>query len=387
MIFEFVEEEKKETARIKVLGLGGAGGNALNRMLESVLTGVEFISANTDLQALNRSMAPVKVQLGPDLTKGLGAGGNPEVGRQAMEESREAIRQSIQGADMVFITAGMGGGTGTGAAPIAAEIAREEKALTVAVVTKPFDFEGTLRSKQAEAGIAHLKDRVDTLIVIPNQRLLSLVSRETPIPEAFRVVDNVLYQATKAIADLITVPGLINLDFADVRTVMSETGDAIMGTGLAKGDNRAAEAAQAAISCPLLEEISVKGARGVLLNITGGSDLSLLEAKEAAEVIHGSVGQDANIIFGAVVDEGMNGEVRVTVIATGMGPNGKKKPVEHNDDSSRRIDFVTPYPKENLKMPAFRRRGAQQVIVQKGKVNYVTQDNLEIPTFLRIQMD
>lgn len=353
MTFEFADGEREQAAKIRVVGVGGAGGNALNRMVESSLRGVEFLAANTDLQALSRSRASGKIQLGPESTRGLGAGGDPEVGKRAVEESRETIREALRGADMVFVTAGMGGGTGTGAAPIVAEIAREEQALTVAVVTKPFDFEGTRRSKQAEAGIAELKDRVDTLIVIPNQRLLSLVARETPLPESFRMIDSILYQATKGIADLITIPGLINLDFADVRTVMSEMGDALMGTGTGKGENRAVEAAQAAISCPLLEEISVKGAKAVLLNITGGSDLSLLEAKEAAEVVHSATSDDANIIFGAVVDESMDGEIRVTVIATGMGPNGKKK-VLPPEEPSKRIDFFAPYHKENLKMPAFK---------------------------------
>jgi len=384
MVFEFDEVESTNHARIRVIGVGGAGVNAVNRMIESDLRGVEFIATNTDLQVLSLSKAPYKIQIGVNLTRGLGSGGDPEIGRRAIEEDREEITEILKGSDMVFIAAGMGGGTGTGAAPVVAEIAKEEKALVVAVVTKPFDFEGLKRARQAEEGLNALKEKVDTLIVIPNQRLLSLVGKQTPITEAFKLVDDVLFRAAKGISDLVTVPGLVNVDFADVKTVMSEMGDALMGTGIGRGENRAIEAAQEAIHCPLLEEISISGAKGILLNITGGADLTLLEANDAASVVHNAAGSEANIIFGAVVDNGIQGEIRVTVIATGLGGNGSRQGTK---PESKKVDFIT-YKRENLRLPAFKRRGEnQQVIVQKGRVNSVIQDNLEIPTFLRKQMD
>ncbi len=303
-------------AYIKVFGVGGGGGNAVNTMIASGLRGVEFLIANTDLQALETTQADIRLQLGATLTRGLGAGANPEVGRKAAQEDREAITKALEGADMVFITAGMGGGTGTGAAPVIASMAREKHILTVAVVTKPFVFEGRQRMRQAEAGIHELRDHVDTLIVIPNQRLLEVVDKRTPLREAFRVADDVLCQAVQSISDLILVPGLVNLDFADVRTIMTGQGKAIMGTGLASGAERAVLAAQRAIESPLLEA-SVHGAQGVLINITGGMDMSLYEVHEASSAVQLAAHPEAQIIFGAVIDAAMGDALRVTVIATG----------------------------------------------------------------------
>src|SRR5512143_500008 len=302
-------------ACIKVIGMGGGGGNAVNTMIASGLRGVEFVVGNTDAQALTNNLAPVKIQLG----KGLGAGARPDVGRAATEEHAEAIREQLAGADMVFITAGMGGGTGTGGAPVVGRIARELGALSVGVVTKPFAFEGKRRAAQAEEGIKLLKESVDTLIVIPNERLLATVARQTSLLDAFRSADDVLLQAVRGISDLVTVHGLINLDFADVRTIMSEMGMAIMGSGVARGENRAIEAAQRAISSPLLEDMSIRGAKGVLINITGSADLALHEVNDASTLIQEEAHDDANIIFGAVIDEGMGDEIRITVIATGFG--------------------------------------------------------------------
>jgi cell division protein FtsZ len=304
-------------ACIKVIGMGGGGGNAVNTMIASNLRGVDFIVGNTDAQALANNQATVKLQLGQ---KGLGAGAKPEVGRAATEEYADHIREHLHGADMVFITAGMGGGTGTGGAPVVGRIAREVGALSVGVVTKPFDFEGKRRMRQAEDGIAELKDAVDTLIVIPNQRLLATAARNTSMLEAFRRADDILLQAVRGISDLVTVHGLINLDFADVRTIMSEMGMAIMGSGSARGENRAIEAAQKAIQSPLLEDMSIRGAKGVLINITGSADLALHEVNDASTLIQEEAHEDANIIFGAVIDESMGDEIRITVIATGFGP-------------------------------------------------------------------
>jgi cell division protein FtsZ len=305
-------------AVIKVVGVGGGGTNAVNRMIDAGLSGVEFIACNTDAQALQMTDADIKLNIGHNLTKGLGAGANPQVGQGAAAESRDDIKEALKGADMVFVTAGEGGGTGTGAAPVIAEIAKNEiGALTVGVVTRPFGFEGSQRGRQAEEGIQRLREQVDTLIVIPNEKLLGIVERRTTILEAFREADNVLRQGVQGITDLITIPGLINLDFADVRTIMHEAGSALMGIGTAAGENRAAEAAKAAIASPLLEE-SVEGATGILLNITGGHDLGLFEVNEAAEVVNAASDKDSNIIFGAVIDDGMGDEVRVTVIATGF---------------------------------------------------------------------
>ncbi|MBI1815933.1 MAG: cell division protein FtsZ [Deltaproteobacteria bacterium] len=305
-------------ASIKVVGIGGGGGNAVNTMIASGLPGVEFITCNTDMQALRASLAPVKVQLGEQLTKGLGAGANPDIGREAALEDAERMREVLAGADMVFITAGMGGGTGTGGAPVVARIAKELGALTVGVVTKPFQFEGKKRMRQATEGIERLKEAVDTLIAIPNQRLLAVAARNTSLLETFKKADDVLLQAVRGISDLITVHGLINLDFADVRTIMAEMGMAMMGCGVATGETRAVEAAQKAVASPLLEDVSIQGARGVLINITGSPTLSLHEVNEAATLIQEEAHEDANIIFGAVIDETMGDEIRITVIATGF---------------------------------------------------------------------
>ena len=304
-------------ATIKVIGVGGGGNNAVNRMIEHGVQGVEFISVNTDAQALNLSKAEVKMQIGAKLTRGLGAGANPEVGKKAAEESKEQIEAALQGADMVFVTCGMGGGTGTGAAPVVAQIARDLGALTVGVVTRPFSFEGRKRATQATGGIASMKESVDTLIVIPNDRLLEIVDKSTPMLEAFREADNVLRQGVQGISDLIAVPGLINLDFADVKTIMSNKGSALMGIGVAAGENRAAEAAKKAISSPLLET-SIDGAQGVLLNITGGSNLSLYEVQEAADIVATASDQEVNMIFGSVINDNLKDEIVVTVIATGF---------------------------------------------------------------------
>src|ERR687889_742298 len=305
-------------AVIKVVGIGGGGTNAVNRMVDQGLKGVEFLAVNTDAQALQMTDADVKLQIGTQLTRGLGAGADPEVGYGAANESRDEIKEALKGADMVFVTAGEGGGTGTGAAPVIAEIAKHEVgALTVGVVTRPFSFEGAQRSRQSEEGVQRLREQVDTLIVIPNEKLLAVVERRTSILEAFREADNVLRQGVQGITDLITIPGLINLDFADVRTIMHDAGSALMGIGTSTGESRAAEAAKAAILSPLLEE-SVEGATGILLNITGGKDLGLFEVNEAAEIIHSAADSNANIIFGAVIDEGMGDEIRVTLIATGF---------------------------------------------------------------------
>jgi cell division protein FtsZ len=311
------ETSLEALATIKVIGVGGGGNNAVNRMIEHGVQGVEFIAVNTDAQALNLSKAEVKMQIGGKLTRGLGAGANPEVGKKAAEESKEAIEEALRGADMVFVTAGMGGGTGTGAAPVIAQIARDLGALTVGVVTRPFTFEGRKRATQATGGISYMKESVDTLIVIPNDRLLEIVDKSTPMLEAFREADNVLRQGVQGISDLIAVPGLINLDFADVKTIMSNKGSALMGIGVATGESRAAEAAKKAISSPLLET-SIDGAQGVLLNITGGSNLSLYEVQEAADIVASASDQEVNMIFGSVINDNLKDEIVVTVIATGF---------------------------------------------------------------------
>lgn len=316
------DEEAFSGARIKVIGVGGGGSNAVNRMVRSGLGGVEFIVANTDLQALRANAAPVKLQIGSKLTKGLGAGADPNVGRSAALEDTEKILQALDGADMIFVTTGLGGGTGTGAAPVIASLASELGALTVGVVTKPFRFEGKKRQIQAERGLEALRDCVDTIITIPNERLLTIIDRSTPLMDAFCTADDVLRQAIQGISDLILVPGLINLDFADVKTIMSGMGLAMMGTGVAEGEGRAVEAAKRAISSPLLEGASVNGARGVIINVTGGPDLSLLEVSEASTIVQEAADEDANIIFGAVVDPNLTGSVKITVIATGFGPGG-----------------------------------------------------------------
>jgi len=311
-------------AVIKVVGVGGGGTNAVNRMVDAGLTGVEFIAVNTDAQALMMSDADMKLHIGSAATRGLGAGADPAVGQSAAQESRDELKESLKGADMVFVTAGEGGGTGTGAAPIVAELARELGALTVGVVTKPFAFEGRKRSQQSELGIENLRDRVDTLIVIENDRLLQVVEKKTSVVDAFRMADDILRQGVQGITDLITVPGLVNLDFADVRTIMREAGSALMGIGTASGENRAAEAARAAVSSPLLET-TIEGATGILLNITGGPQIGLFEVNEAAEVVTSAADQNANVIFGAVIDDAMGDNVRVTVIATGFGGSRRRR--------------------------------------------------------------
>ena len=339
--------DEQRYAVIKVVGVGGGGNNAVDRMIRSGLKGVEFIAINTDVQALARSEASIKIQIGSALTRGLGAGANPEIGNKAAEESREEIAQALQGADMIFVTAGMGGGTGTGASPVIAQIGKEGGALTVGVVTKPFTFEGGRRSQQAEKGISNLRQQVDTLITIPNDRLLQVVDKRTPFVEAFRMADDVLRQGVQGISDLIAVPGLINLDFADVKTVMCDTGSALMGIGVGRGDSRAAEAARAAINSPLLET-SIEGARGVLLNITGDPNLGLFEVNEAAEIVTQAADPDAQIIFGAVIDDSLQDEVRITVIATGFDQRGPRSSMEDVP--------VKPFSGDEMDIPAFLRR-------------------------------
>ncbi len=345
-------------AVIKVVGTGGGGTNAVNRMIEAGVKGVEFIAVNTDAQALLMSDADYKVHIGVNLTKGLGAGADPDVGFQAAEENRAEIKEALQGADMVFVTAGEGGGTGTGAAPIIAQISKEEiGALTVGVVTRPFAFEGRKRALVAEEGIKRLKEVVDTLIVIPNDRLLQVAEKKTSILDAFRIADDVLRQGTQGITDLITVPGLINLDFADVRTIMQEAGSALMGIGVASGDNRAADAAHAAIASPLLES-TIEGAQGVLLSIAGGSDLGLFEVNEAAEVVAQAAHPEANIIFGAVIDDAMTDQLRVTVIATGFEGRRRQETMEFAQDATGQVEMPSfePMSDDDLDIPAFLRR-------------------------------
>ena len=383
-MFELSDKGLVSTATITVIGIGGAGGNAVNTMISYNLRGVDFIAANTDAQALKASASPVKIQLGAEATKGLGAGSDPDIGRQAALETRETLREHIEGSDMVFITAGLGGGTGTGGAPIVAEIAREIGALTVAVVTKPFQFEGKKRNGQAEAGIAELRKMVDTLIIVPNQRLLSLGGREISLLDAFRKADDILYHAVKGISDLIMVPGLINLDFADVKKIMSQMGLALMGTGTAGGENRAVEAAQKAISSPLLEDNTIQGARGILLNITGGPNMTLHEINEASSMIQAEVHEDANIIFGTVVDESMGDEIRITVIATGF----------ESAESAARTDVASlggfRRTQGNIAVPTFIRNEKPADALPPLKTDTAEDDSrpdLEIPTFLRRQAD
>ena len=350
-------------AVIKVVGVGGGGTNAVNRMVDAGLTGVEFIAVNTDAQALLMCDADVKIHIGSQATRGLGAGADPAVGKAAAQESRDELKESLKGADMVFVTAGEGGGTGTGGAPIIGELAAELSALTVGVVTRPFAFEGRKRAQQAERGIEDLRDVVDTLIVIENDRLLQVVEKRTSIVDAFKLADDVLRQGVQGITDLITIPGLVNLDFADVRTIMRGAGSALMGIGAASGENRATEAAQAAVSSPLLEA-SIEGATGILLNVTGGGDIGLFEVNEAAEVVTGAADQNANVIFGAVIDEGLKDEVRVTVIATGFGP--------HRTRRRRPAEIAEPEQVPGEEPQPVRREGFE-----------VPDDVLEVPSFLR----
>ena len=372
------ETDTDQLATIKVIGVGGGGSNAVNRMIENGLQGVDFIAVNTDAQALHLSKAEKKLQLGGKLTRGLGAGANPDVGKKAAEESREQLEELLGGADMVFITAGMGGGTGTGAAPVIAEIARELGALTVGVVTRPFTFEGRKRMTQAGGGIASLKEKVDTLIVIPNDRLLEIVDKNTPMLEAFREADNVLRQGVQGISDLIAVPGLINLDFADVKTIMSEKGSALMGIGVATGENRAAEAAKKAISSPLLET-SIDGAQGVLMNITGGSNLSLFEVHEAAEIVSTSSDSEVNMIFGSVINENLKDEIVVTVIATGFDDQPADKPAPQRQQPSASTMQRPKSPPSRNETP----HEAPSQPSQKQSRSDDDLDTLDIPTFLR----
>jgi len=383
MIFE-LEESVTQRAKMKVLGVGGGGGNAVNRMIEERLQGVEFISVNTDAQALTASKSDIKVQIGKRLTRGLGAGARPEIGRQAIEENKDEVIASVQGADLVFVTCGMGGGTGTGAAPIVSQVARDIGALTVGIVTKPFLFEGRKRMRQAEMGIAEMRKNVDTMIVVPNERLLAVVGKGIPFQDALKKADEVLLHATQGIASLITSTGIINVDFADVRTIMQNGGAALMGTGVGRGDNRAMEAAQQAISSPLLDNVSIAGATGVLINITGGADLTLGEATQISEIIHDAAGDEAEIIFGAATDPAMQGEVRVTVIATGFdraltGDGGPRLAPANGIltfPASRRPTAPPPVPQPGVQ-PASPRRGSATPEVP----------DMEIPTFIRRQMD
>ena len=389
MAIEF-DERAELNAKLKVIGVGGAGGNAINTMVNASLAGVDFIAINTDAQSLEQNKAQQRIQIGKELTQGLGAGANPDVGRKAVEEDREELKKSLAGADMVFVTAGMGGGTGTGAAPVVAEVAKELGALTVGIVSKPFNFEGLKRQQRADAGISEMRKMVDTLIVIPNQRLFAVVDKSTPLLDAFKVADQVLLHATKGISDLITVPGLINLDFADVRTIMSEMGDALMGTGHAGGEGKATQAAQQAISSPLLEGVSIRGAKGVLVNITGGTDLSLYEVSEATTIIYEEAGEDANVIFGAVVDENLTDEMFITVIATGFEAEGRKgllTPKSEEEQPGNKL----------LDLPTFMRDKKNTADEEsKPKVVFNTDnpvfkdsdvEDLDIPTFLRKQID
>lgn len=383
----FEIEEMNYSAKIKVIGLGGGGSNAVNRMITSRFDGVEFIVANTDLQALQTSIAPAKLQIGTRLTNGLGAGSDPEIGKKAANEDKDKIAKALEGADMVFVTAGLGGGTGTGAAPVVASIAKELGALTVAVVTRPFLFEGRRRTIVAETGLEELRVVVDTLIAIPNQRLLNVVEKQTPLIEAFKIADTVLQQAVQGISDLILVPGLINLDFADVKTIMSGMGLALMGAGVGRGENRAIEAAQKAISSPLLDETSIDGAKGVLINVTGGLNLTLHEVSEAATAIYEAAHEDANIIFGAVIDDGMGEDVRVTVIATGFGEH---RMIE-TPQIGKTIDLKS-YVRSIEKPASWRRRAAEsnQIKVEEvaSEINkYPDFDELDVPAFLRRQVD
>lgn len=399
MVIE-LEEGFNSGAKLKVIGVGGCGGNTVNTMIESGLEGVEFITANTDVQALGKSKAGIKLQLGLSLTKGLGAGSNPEVGRNSALENKEAIKDAVAGADMVFITAGMGGGTGTGAAPVVAEIAKATGALVVAVVTKPFAHEGSKRMRQADEGLRRLKDAVDTVITIPNQRLLSVADKNTTLIEAYKKADDVLYQAVKGISDVITIPGLVNVDFADVKTIMSEMGQALMGTGVARGENRALEAARKAVSSPLLEDISINGARGVLINVTGSSTMTLHDMDEASKYIHSEAHEDAHIICGTVIDDSMGDEeIRVTVIATGFGKIEEKKVsigLRGHGGNSNVKDIIAPAMiLEELDLPTIMRREknfelkANEIkrLGKHGGFNLDDEDMYDTPAFLRKQAD
>ena len=386
-------------AKIRVVGVGGGGGNAICSMIKKGLQGVDFFAINTDLQALERNVAPNKIQVGKNLTRGLGAGADPSIGHRAVEEDRDEITRALSGSDMVFITAGMGGGTGTGGAPLVANIGKSLGALVVGIVTRPFNTEGKKRNAQADAGIEELRKQVDTLIIVPNQKLLSIVDRHVPMTVAFDMANDVLYGATRGIAELITVPGYINVDFADVRTVMREMGDAVMGTGIAKGENRATEAAHAAISSPLLDDISIAGAQGLLVNITGPADMGMVEMEEAAGIITSAAGDDANVILGAVVDENMADEMMVTVIATGFNrkhgvgiPGGRAAIVNRANPVVERVPSGT-YDLKKLDPPAVTRRGIELPNVgsfstaDQEHTERIDKSDPEKPAFLRKIMD
>lgn len=380
-------------AKIRVVGVGGGGTNAVNSMIDKGLIGVDFIAINTDLQALERNQAPNKIQVGKNLTRGLGAGADPTIGHRAVEEDRDEIARMIAGSDMVFVTAGMGGGTGTGGAPMVANIAKSMGALVVGIVTKPFNSEGKKRAAQAELGIEEMKKQVDTLIAIPNQKLLDIIDRTTPLIEAFELANQVLYNATRGISELITVPGLINVDFADVRTIMREMGDALMGSGVAKGDNRAIEAANQAISSPLLDGVSIAGAQGILVNITGGRNMTLVEVDDATSIIHEAAGDEANVILGTVVDENLTDEIMVTVIATGF--NKKAAAVKAPPKpASKLIDRIPSGPTDLQKLdePTFLRRGIDisvnaQRDMQRSDDEKIDKVDPDKPAFLRKIMD
>jgi cell division protein FtsZ len=387
MVFE-LEEATTQNARMKVLGVGGGGGNAVNRMIHEQLAGVDFISVNTDAQALLNNRADIKVQIGKKLTRGLGAGARPEIGRQAIEENRDDVLRVLEGADLVFVTCGMGGGTGTGAAPIIAQLARDVGALTVGIVTRPFLFEGRKRQRQAEIGIAEMRKHVDTMIVVPNERLLAVVGKNVPFQESLKKADEVLLHATQGISTLISVTGLVNVDFADVRTVMQNGGSALMGTGIGRGEDRALEAAQQAISSPLLDDVSIGGSTGVLVNITGGEDLTIGEVTQVSEIIHDAAGDDAEIIFGAVHDPAMAGEVRVTVIATGFD---KQHLAAQEGGHGRVQPNVLPFPQRTSRGSGVVRPAAptparpSQAPPPEAPQPDVAE--MEIPTFIRRQMD
>ena len=384
MIFELEESGGSQVANMKVVGVGGGGGNAVNRMIDERLEGVEFISVNTDAQALRTSKADYKIQIGRKLTRGLGAGARPEIGRQAIEENKSEVAELVQGADMVFVTCGMGGGTGTGAAPVVAQLARDSGALTVGIVTKPFLFEGRRRMRQAETGISEMRKNVDTMIVVPNERLLAVVGKGIPFQDALKKADEVLLHATQGISSLITSTGIINVDFADVRTIMQNGGAALLGTGTGRGDNRALESAQMAISSPLLDNISIAGATGVLINIIGGDDLTLGETTQINDIIHDAVGDDAEIIFGAVTDPAMQGEIRVTVIATGFDRPATTG--EHPVQAGARTagPGVLTFPKRPAPVPP---PPAPPKIQPKAPPPGSDVPEMEIPTFIRRQMD
>ncbi len=405
------DASETQGAKIKVVGVGGAGGNAINGMIEAGLQGVEFVVVNTDAQDLEKSQASMRIQIGKNLTKGLGAGSNPEIGLRAIMEDKERVIETINGADMVFVTCGLGGGTGTGAAPIVAEIARDLGALTVAIVTMPFTFEGPFRRRNAEKGLEALRERVDTIIVIQNDRLFSIIDHNTSVVAAFKAVDSILLEATRSISDLINVHGYINLDFADIRTIMQGMGDALMGTGVGVGENRAISAAEQAITSPLLDGVDIKGARGVLINITGGPTMSMFEVGEASKVIQERVGNEANVIFGMVIDENLKEELRVTVIATGFNKELEQAEILHQPKEEIEEDIEVQEKEENeveetrettdfseYDKPAFKRKAKKS----KGELLNVSQpnffffgdediesdpENLEIPAFLRKQMD